>query len=150
LHVDIAREVYVFLTMVLAGMSIGMVFDLFRLQRKFVKSGTVLVAIEDFLFWLIAFGIVAGSIGYFNSGELRFFEFLGLFLGCLLYFLVISERILWILEKLVRIILKILCYIFKIVLTPLLFLYKILVVPIVRVFKKRKKAKQEQQNAVEG
>lgn len=137
--VSISNQANVFLAMALCGCLVGIVFDLFRILRKFIKMNCIWVNITDVFFIVCCLCIVFTTLIYFNNGQLRWYEFLGLFLGTLLYFLCISKPIMYILTKIVGFLQKIVGFILKILLTPMTFLYRILVLTllyIIRFFKR--------------
>ena len=64
---------------------ITFIYDQIRIVRRVLPHGSVLVAIEDLLFWLFA-GIVIFSLLYrMNAGTLRWFAVFGLATGMFLY-----------------------------------------------------------------
>lgn len=67
------------------GVVITFIYDQIRIVRRVLPHGSVLVAIEDLLFWLFA-GIVIFSLLYrMNAGTLRWFAVFGLATGMFLY-----------------------------------------------------------------
>ena len=64
---------------------ITFIYDQIRIVRRVLPHGSVLVAIEDLLFWLFA-GIVIFSLLYrMNAGTLRWFAVFGLATGMFFY-----------------------------------------------------------------
>ena len=110
MNISIANEVRIFGASVLCGILGGVVFDVFRALRIKIKSGTAVVALEDILFWLVLSGIVFACIYRFNNGQLRWYIFLGILLGTIMYELTISSYIVAMFKKL----LDFLCAVFKI------------------------------------
>lgn len=133
MSISIANEVYIFLIMVLLGATSVFLFDLFRIMRKLIKMSTALVAVTDFVFWIIFSVIIVGGIVYFNNGSLRWYEFIGMILGAIIYFGVLSRPIMFVFIKIIDLFAKFIGYILKILLTPLIFLYKILFRPIIAI-----------------
>lgn len=133
--VSVAQEVYIFLAMVLLGVSGGLLFDIFRIIRKMVHMNAVWVAVTDFIFWIFFSVLVFGGLLYFNNASLRWYEFLGFGLGGVIYFSALSSHIIKIFMKIISIFIKIIGNILKILLTPLVFLYKILSRPMIFIFK---------------
>lgn len=130
MEVRITNELYVFLCTVLAGISIGVVYDLFRVVRGRVKVSGLFTDIQDILFWVISTGIVFFVVFTTNNGKVRWYEFFGVILGMVFYFSALSRIFRRILNWILDIIVKIFFLCFKIVLTPLLFLYNIISKPI--------------------
>ena len=87
---SISNEVYVFLGMVCLGACQGLLFDVFRIFRRVAKPGVVAVNVSDFLFWAASAVLITGGFLFFNNGQMRWYVFLGLFLGAVFYFLLLS------------------------------------------------------------
>lgn len=134
--VSITQQTFVFLGMALCGMCIGVLFDVFRVYRLLQRPKLLAVNISDLLFWILGGGVLYISLIYFNDGQLRWYVFVGLILGTILYFSLLSKLVIRIFVVISKIFMKILRFILKILLTPLLFLYKIVVIPLYRVISK--------------
>ncbi|MBE7044284.1 MAG: hypothetical protein E7397_02045 [Ruminococcaceae bacterium] len=126
----ISEQATVFLQMILLGVGSGILFDCFRALHRTVFRGVVSVGISDFLFWMSETGLIGAGIYLLHSGSLRFFVILGLVLGQILYFLLVSRVVCTIFVWFIGRLLKIFKVFFKILLTPAQLLYKILIVPI--------------------
>lgn len=87
---SVSSQAYIFLYTVVCGMAIALVYDIFRILRKAVKTGSFATYIQDLLYWLIAAVIMLFTVYYSNDGELRVFLFVGAFLGVVLYSLLLS------------------------------------------------------------
>lgn len=124
------RELFVFFLMIGCGGALSLVFDMFRALRITLNPNSVIVAISDILFWICASFTVLALAWNFNNGIFRFYEPVGIALGGVFYFLLISKWVLRLFLVIFKNILKFLKLILKILLTPTLFLYRILVIPI--------------------
>lgn len=125
-----AKEAVFFLIMTACGAGIAFLLDIFRAFRITLKPSAVIAAVSDVIFCALAMFFMFACVWNGNSGIFRFYELVGVILGAVLYFSLLSK---WILTALIFVfenILKFTRFIFKILLTPLSFLYKILVVPI--------------------
>lgn len=129
--VNISADCQTFIAVILSGMICGILFDTFKVAGIFSKRNSVLISLFDLFFSLVLCVIVMTVFYIFNSYELRWFMFIGLFLGVILYFFMLSKAYKFTLNKLIQFFLKIFQIIFKILLTPARFLYKILVVHII-------------------
>lgn len=114
----------------LTGICIGLLFDFFRIQRKVLKTCDFITYIQDILFWIVSGLIIIFVIMKYTNGEIRIYMALGIILGILIYFLIISK------------------YIMKIFVCILSFLLNIigkLLFPIKKIYKiiKKKLEKQE-------
>lgn len=109
---DIVQEITFFLHSILVGVFITFVYDWILIFRKLVKHGTVLVSIEDFIFWL------ACGIGVFymlykeNNGVLRWFAVVGATLGMLFYKALIKNRFVYVMSTCIH---KIMWFVFRVI-----------------------------------
>ena len=120
----IYNQANIFLIFIINGVIIGIIFDFFRIIRRSFKTTELFTYIEDILFWIITGFTLLFTIFTFCNGEIRFYMFIGVFLGCVLYMLLFSRQLiqisLLIINKLKKIITKIiLCIImpFKYIIT---------------------------------
>lgn len=77
----------------LTGICIGLLFDFFRIQRKALKTCDFITYIQDILFWIVSGLIIIFVIMKYTNGEIRIYMVLGIILGILIYFLIISKYI---------------------------------------------------------
>ena len=77
----------------LTGICIGLLFDFFRIQRKVLKTCDFITYIQDILFWIVSGLIIIFVIMKYTNGEIRIYMVLGIILGILIYFLIISKYI---------------------------------------------------------
>jgi spore cortex biosynthesis protein YabQ len=87
-------QLYYFLTSIIAGLAIGIMFDLYRIIRGFDCPGKAVTMVSDLLFWIFSAIIIFLFFLYSNNAYLRYNTFIGLLLGALLYFRIISRLIL--------------------------------------------------------
>lgn len=87
----ISNQAYLFLIFTLDGFIIGLVYDFFRILRKSFKTSNLVTYIEDIVFWILTGFLILYSIFTFNNGEIRFFMFLGITIGIVLYMLMLSN-----------------------------------------------------------
>lgn len=80
-----------FLYFCLIGIIISFIFDIFRSIRKNFKTSDILAYVEDILFVIISSFIIILGILKIANGILRFYLFLGLFLGITIYSLTFSK-----------------------------------------------------------
>ena len=90
---EIVQELTFFTHSVLMGLVITFVYDWIRVLRRLFRHGTVLMSVEDLLFWLIC------GIGVFymlyreNNGTLRWFAVLGAAIGMFLYKMIVRDTL---------------------------------------------------------
>ena len=76
---------------VITGISIGLLFDMFRILRKSFHTADWITYIQDILFWILAGSIMLFSIFTFNHGEIRSYVFIGVLIGVVIYILALSK-----------------------------------------------------------
>lgn len=122
----ILNQAYIFLIFVINGFLIGILFDIFRILRKSFKTKDIITYIEDILFWILTGLLLLYSIFTFSNGELRLYMFLGVFIGCILYMILISQYFIKINVKIILFTKGIVYKIFYILTFPMRILLKIL------------------------
>ncbi len=122
----INNQALLFCVFIINGLLIGLLFDFFRILRKSFKTSDIITYIEDILFWILTGIILLYSIFTFNNGEIRFYMFLGVILGCIIYMLLFSRDIVNTITKIVLFFKKIIIKIVNIIIYPLKMLIKIL------------------------
>ena len=113
-------EFNVFLAFILIGLSIGLLFDLFRILRRVYKTPDFITILQDIVFWIISGIIILLGIFVLNEGKIRAYLFLGIFIGISLYIAIISKTIM-------KLGVSILNSFNKILLSPIKKAYKIVV-----------------------
>lgn len=81
----------IFIFFFIIGIIIGIIFDIFRVIRKSFKTPDIITFIEDFIFLVLTSILIIFSIIKLNGGEVRFYLFLGISVGILIYSLTISN-----------------------------------------------------------
>ncbi len=130
----ITNQAYLFFVFIINGILIGLIFDLFRISRKVIKTNNLMTYIEDFIFWILTGFIVLYSIFVFNNGELRLFMFIGIILGVIIYILLMSRYFIEINMKIINTIKSIIKILFKPINFVFAFLRKIFIKPITFLF----------------
>ena len=82
-----------FFEFVLIGMLISFIFDFFRSYRKIKKVNTVVVIIQDIIYFIIVTLIIIFSIVKVLDSQIRLYIFMGIILGSSVYFSTISKYI---------------------------------------------------------
>lgn len=121
-----ANQAYLFSLFILNGILIGIVFDIFRILRKSFKTTDFITYIEDTLFWIASGIITIYFLFVFNNGEIRFYIFIGIFLGVALYILSISKYFIKINVKLIALLKNLLEKFLCVILYPIKLILKIL------------------------
>ncbi len=112
MNINIYHQLFNLLAFTITGVSIGILFDIFRITRRSFKTPDFITYIEDIIFWILTGVILLFTIFTFNNGELRIYIFIGLIFGLCLYILTLSKYF-------IKISVKILNFIKKILYTPI-------------------------------
>ena len=126
------NQAYLFLVFSLTGVTIGVLFDFFRILRRTIKTSNIITYIEDVLFWILTGLLVLYNIWYFNNGEIRVYMFLGIILGVLIYMSTLSNILIKIFSKILQIIIKVLELPFK----KIISIFRKIITAIVTIFTK--------------
>ena len=114
---------------ILTGISVGILFDLFRILRKSFKTFDFIAYFQDFIFWILTGLILIFSIFIFNNGNLRSYVFIGIIFGIFIYMILISKYFINFFVTIIR-------YLRKIIGIPIKILYnttkKYIFMPIIR------------------
>lgn len=73
------------------GIIIGIFFDIFRILRKSFKTPNLVTYIEDTIFGVITGLFIIFMFFVFSDGQLRFYIFISILLGAIIYFFTISK-----------------------------------------------------------
>lgn len=128
----VSRQAYVFLCTVAGGMAIALVYDIFRIIRKAVRTGSLLTYVEDLAYWVLAAAIMLVTIYYSNEGEIRGFLFIGTVLGVVLYSSLFSKFVMGSSLFIINIVIKIVKAVLFVIMYPFRFLLRILSAPVRR------------------
>lgn len=137
---SISEQVIVFLSTALCGMVIALVYDMFRIFRKAVRTGSIMTFVQDILYWIIASVIMFVTIYCSNDGELRGFLFLGAFLGVILYAFAFSRAIMNSSLFIIRVVTRIIKFVSFLISYPFRIVIKLLVMPSLKLIKKAVKS----------
>jgi len=88
---SMSSQAAAFLATALAGAVLGVLYDCFRILRRVVRHKTVATTIEDAIFWVVSTLLMFIFLLNRNFGDIRSFIFMGLALGTILYFMLLSR-----------------------------------------------------------
>lgn len=118
------------LYMLAAGACMGAAFDTYRVMSQKLRFPGWLIAVLDLSYWLASALLVFRLLYEGNQGQLRFYAFLGLFLGVWVYFLIFSVMVQKFVVMLIQIVDRTLRLLYKLlgilIGMPLLWLWKVL------------------------
>ena len=115
----INNQAVLFLIFSLNGVIIGLIFDFFRILRKSFKTSNLMTSIQDIIFWIITGISVIFFMYNFSDGTIRFYMFLSLLFGFIIYILAISQYIIKIFVYIIKTVKTILNSIIKYITYPL-------------------------------
>ncbi|MDR1100847.1 MAG: spore cortex biosynthesis protein YabQ [Clostridiales bacterium] len=142
MEVTVASQFFVFVGSLVCGFILGIIFDLFRIHRRFFRVGKKITTIQDIMFGIIAALVVLQFMLAANDGEVRAFELASIGIGGLIYFAFLSRVCTKICMILIGVIRKTADFLFKVVLFPVLLVYKILRRPCILAIGLTKKSAQ--------
>lgn len=91
---SLGTQLYAFGIVLLAGVSLGLLFDLFRVLRGILRPGCLSTPLLDLLFWALVTPVLILYLLLANWGELRVYVVIALFLGFSFYRLLLSSIVL--------------------------------------------------------
>lgn len=97
-------QIETFVITVATGLFLGLAFDFYRVLRALYRPRWLLTALADLCYWLFATGVVFLALLFGNWGELRLYAFIGLVLGALLYYRLLSRQAVRLLTGLLRLV----------------------------------------------
>lgn len=82
-----------FLWSLITGLSLAVIYDLIKLTRKMIKTKDILINVEDILFLFLAGVICVAEAYIINNGVIRIYSLLTEIAGFFLYRLIVGERL---------------------------------------------------------
>lgn len=126
-----------FLVTVLAGATIGVLFDFYRVIRGLARPKKVLTYLGDLTFWIISTLVIFFLLLVGNWGEIRFYVFVGILAGVYLYLKCLSRYIIktfamffFIIRKTIMYIIKAVSVLWFIITYPFAVIRNIVIIPI--------------------
>ena len=120
----IGHEALLFGISMLAGAGLFLLYDILRIIRRILPHGTVAVGIEDFFYWLGCTGGVFVMLYRENDGMVRGFALLGMAVGTVLYYLLLSRYVVSLHVFLLKSVLQLLHKVFGVLFGPVIRLGK--------------------------
>ena len=132
-------QAWLFLSTVVVGVAIGLLYDVFRILRKTMPHFALAVQLEDVLFWLAATGAMFYFLLRRNFGEVRPFTLIGAGCGIALYFATVSPFILKFFVAVITYLKRVFAAAFRVLLLPVRFMWVWMSPPVVQFIKSRRK-----------
>lgn len=95
------EDINIFYLTLYGGIVIGLLFDLYRALRANFKIIKKISFVFDIIFWILINIVVFITINLLERFDLRYYHFVALFLGFILYYNTISKYIFIIFNKLI-------------------------------------------------
>lgn len=150
---NVSEQTWLFLWSCVLGIFLGVVFDVLRVIRIIKNHSSFAVFIEDVLFIVFSSLCIFIYIMEKARGEIKFFIFVGAFLGFILYIVCVGNFIVNIIKKIVLLIKSILNKIYIKALRPFLMffvhIFQKLIVQTVTNYLKSKKNNNKNKKALE-
>lgn len=99
-------QIYYFLSTVIGGFLLGILFDFYRITFNIKKPNKLLSAISDLLFWTLCTICIFNFFLYTNDGNVRYYTFIGLFIGSVIYMKFISKSLSLVLRGITFVVMK--------------------------------------------
>lgn len=116
--IPFTQDLSAFFATIYGGIFIGVLFDLYRAFKQNFNAMKIFSLFYDILFWIVVTGLIFITINVIESFDLRYYHFVALFVGFIIYYNTLSKFILKILNKLISFVIntikQILVYIGKI------------------------------------
>lgn len=97
-------QLHTFIITIATGIFLGILFDGYRVLRGTFRPRVVMTWVADLLYWLIATVVVFLALVVSNWGELRFYVFLGIVSGVIVYYRWLSLYAIRLLSAIVRLV----------------------------------------------
>lgn len=127
---DIWYQLFLFFAFFTIGAVFALIYDMLKVSGRLVSGRSFFVVLKDVLFWLVVTVVMFAGCLKFNDGEFRFFMFVGVLLGALVYFKTISRFVVIVLGFIADCIKKTVTFMFGIFVLPLKLLLRIVNKPV--------------------
>ncbi len=89
----LTEQILIFLYSCLLGITLGLLYDAFRIIRMIINSMSIMIFFQDILYFIVSGIVTFIFILGFNSGDSRFYILAGEGIGWIGYHLTIGELI---------------------------------------------------------
>lgn len=116
--------------MLLSGLSMGVVFDGYRVVSNELRFPRWWLPVLDVIYWMAAALAVFRVLYASNNGEVRAYVFLGLAVGVIVYYWALSKVVIQVVKWFIQAIRSLIAFMFRMVdlllVKPIVLLYKLL------------------------
>lgn len=95
------EDIGIFYLTIYGGIAIGLLFDFYRALRTNFKIVEKISFVFDVIFWMIITVVIFITINLLERFDLRYYHFVALFLGFILYYNTISKYIFTLFNKII-------------------------------------------------
>ncbi|MGL5716054.1 MAG: spore cortex biosynthesis protein YabQ [Paraclostridium sp.] len=100
------EDIGIFFATIYGGISIGILFDLYRACKTNLNVIKIFSTLYDILFWIVVTILIFIVVNVVESFDLRYYHFMAIFIGFLIYYKTISKFVLKLLNNTIGFILK--------------------------------------------
>lgn len=125
--IPFTQDIGSFYITIYGGIIIGLLFDIYRGFRRNFKLVERLSLIFDIIFWVLVTGVSFITINAIENFDLRYYHFVALFCGFILYYNTISRFILSAINKIISFITNLIKKTVKVVVNILNNLYYVMI-----------------------
>lgn len=100
------EDIGVFFATIYGGISIGILFDIYRACKSNFNVIKAFSILYDVVFWIIVTSLVFITINVVESFDLRYYHFIALFVGFIVYYKTVSVFVYNVLNKFISFILQ--------------------------------------------
>lgn len=116
--IPVRTQLYYFITTIAAGLIVGIMFDSYRSIRSFKKPNRLMEAISDIMFWILVSLIIFTFFMYTNNAAIRYYTFIGIFIGAIIYLKIISKKVLGFMRFFLYYLIKAIRFFVQIIILP--------------------------------
>ena len=114
----------IFLTSVLGGVLLGLLWDFYRLLRHYIALGKLGTALGDILYWIISLYVGLNIIINISWGNIRLFILIGFLIGSIVYFYIFSNILLSSCISLIDFVIQAIIKIYGVIIFPIKYFIK--------------------------
>lgn len=118
MEISVTTQSMTFLYACLVGAAFGVLYDVFRILRLAFPKGSVLIIVEDILFFAICGVCTFFFLLTFSSGQVRYYIILGILVGFFLYYFTLGKLIYAVSGLIIKGIKKALHFLFRVISWP--------------------------------
>lgn len=111
MEVSVSAQTAELLYSALLGVCLGVMYDVFRIFRRWLGRGRFMTALFDGLYWLAAFCALLGFVMTVSGGVVRWYVLIGAFCGGFVYMCTFSRLIFCGMDIIIKLLIRLLGFI---------------------------------------